>query len=90
VSLHPKYTEDIHGLAIRKSLLFNGLRVAKLRFSSVYFTWVTIRELMAEQRARARSGDVAERFAAALLIPCLRRREHSTLAQRVRVCCGWD
>ena len=28
-----------------------------------------IRELMAEQRARARSGDLAERFAAALLIP---------------------
>ncbi len=28
-----------------------------------------IRELMEEQRARARSGDIAERFAAALLIP---------------------
>jgi len=28
-----------------------------------------IRELMAEQRARARSGDLAERFAAALVIP---------------------
>jgi hypothetical protein len=28
-----------------------------------------IRELMAEQRARARSGNVAERFAAALVIP---------------------
>lgn len=28
-----------------------------------------IRELMAEQRTRARSGNVAERFAAALVIP---------------------
>ena len=38
---------------------------------------MTIRELMAEQRARARSGDVAERFAAALLIPAV-------LAERLR------
>jgi hypothetical protein len=38
-------------------------------------TTVTITELIAEQRRRARSGNPAERFAAALLIPAeLRRR----------------
>jgi hypothetical protein len=36
-----------------------------------------IRELMAEQRARARSADIAERFVAALLIP-------GVLAERLR------
>lgn len=38
---------------------------------------MTIRELMEEQRARARSGEVAKQFAAALLIP-------GVLAERLR------
>ena len=38
---------------------------------------MSIRELIAEQRARVRSGNVAERFAAALVIPgVLRKRLH--------------